>query len=150
MSSQHIVVVAAKLVCLFVVVGGLVGGAITGVVMGGWYVWGAVVGGYFDWSSILFGPPLFIVTSLLGIMFGFPASLFTGVVYALSERVRRHSAIAIVGGASSAVCGLVVAHTASHVQPAAAVYLSFAGAYGVSGSAAAMSCHWLAVRWNFT
>jgi hypothetical protein len=136
----------AKVMALFVFAGGVVGGAVTGVLLTLWSIAYSLIHGYFDAGSVFAVVPSFIMISALGILFGLPASIATGSIYAASSRVRHYRHAALVGGTTSALWGglFAVMLTPGRLDASALWFVAF---FALSGIVAAIACHRIAKRW---
>jgi hypothetical protein len=139
--STNSLVWGAKVLALFILLGGVVGGATTALVL---FVWTLVSAAWESIPSFLMFLPL---ASMLGIAFGLPASIATGLVYAIIPQARRPWPVAAVGTAVSAVVGFALPFVLSRYATLDQS-LYFMGLYAASGCAAALACHAHISRWR--
>ncbi len=134
----------AKVVSLFVLLGGFVGGAATAFIM---FVWSMVI------SPTLTSIPQFLLflpmASIFGIAFGLPSAAATGVIYALAGHTRRAWLVVTIGAATSAVVGFFLPPLlASSASTSLSQSLLFACVFALAGGAAALACHAHIARWG--
>jgi hypothetical protein len=136
---------AAKVVALFVVFGGLVGGAVVGVV----FPLITIVTHWpprFDPTWLFQFPAVVMLASLYGVAIGFPSSIITGAAYVVV--LRRRWPLVLFGVAASATWGALLAELLSSLPTPIESYLSMGAMFAVCGLLATLACFWLVARWK--
>ncbi|MGE0742906.1 MAG: hypothetical protein AB7O98_16320 [Hyphomonadaceae bacterium] len=136
----------SKLLALFILAGGVVGGVTTFLLLALYALWAAARGGYLDASIFASALPSLVWMSLLGIPVGLPASAATGSIYAANQRARINLPIALIGAAASAVWGAIFAVILSRGRLDVSA-LWVIGFFAASGAVAALACHNIAKHW---
>ena len=136
---------AAAFVPLFVILGGLIGGAIAGT---GVLAYGTVTGEIpspSDPPELRF-PQVYVLFLIYGVLVGSPAAAVTGLLAAVANREfpRPRTYIAVVTGAGAAMAGLEAACFVLFPENSTAIpALSTVAAIAAIGAVAAFVCAWL-------
>jgi hypothetical protein len=136
---------AIKVIAIFVVFGGALGGGLLGALISAVAV-ATQPPGEFNPASLMQVPVFVLATSLYGIVLGLPASLLTGGTYAGLRSMRRLWWLVAFGVLISTAWAVLL--LGGLAEEATVSLLGSAVIVGALGGVAAAFCYWLLRRWR--